>query len=339
MRSPHAPRAIRLPAAFAALLTAAALLAGCTAGSSSPTVGQGAGTSGSSTSGATPAGDPATSPTTTPSPTASPTPTPPPLAQLPRGGRTILPTYRVVAYYGNGQSAGLGVLGHYPPDIAAARLARTAAAYATRSRPVLPALELIVSIADGFPGPDGNYSHDTAPAEVERYLRAARRAKALLVLDIQPGRQEFLPVVRRYEQFLVQPDVELALDPEWRMGPGQVPGSVIGHVDASEINAVSAYLSGLTTARRLPQKVLLLHEFTPRMIQRKQAVLPRRDLAIVWHVDGFGSRSDKLYDYAELHMRRPFFNGFKLFYRQDVDMFTPAELLRLKPPPDFVSYQ
>ena len=40
-----------------------------------------------------------------------PTPTPEPLAELPRGGRTILPDYRVVAYYGAPQDDELGALG------------------------------------------------------------------------------------------------------------------------------------------------------------------------------------------------------------------------------------
>ena len=153
------------------------------------------------------------------------------------GGYTIFPKYRVIAYYGNGQSNALGVLGHFPPEVAAAKIAAVARQWATPQRPTIPAMELIVSVADGAPGSHGNYSHDTADSVIERYLAVVRKHHQLLVLDIQPGRQKFLPVVQRYEKFLAMPDVGVALDPEWRMGPTDIPGRVIGHVDAPEINA------------------------------------------------------------------------------------------------------
>ena len=35
---------------------------------------------------------------------------------------------------------------------------------------------------------------------IRRYLRAARRAKALLVLDIQPGHADFMDEVRRLDR-------------------------------------------------------------------------------------------------------------------------------------------
>ena len=70
-------------------------------------------------------------------------------------------------------------------------------------------------------------------AVIRRYLRAARQAKALLLLDIQPGRSDFFTETTRLEKWLKEPDVGLALDPEWRVVDGQVPGQVIGHVDAA----------------------------------------------------------------------------------------------------------
>ena len=50
----------------------------------------------------------------------------PPPPELPRGGRSVLPENRVVAYYGAPQSAELGALGIGTPDGAARRLARQA---------------------------------------------------------------------------------------------------------------------------------------------------------------------------------------------------------------------
>src|SRR3954447_1085105 len=155
---------------------------------------------------------------------------------LPRGGRRIFPDYRVVAYYGAPQDKQLGELGIGTPAQAGRRLLRQAAPYARRTRPVLPAMELIATVAANAPGADGLYRTQQTPAVINRYLRAARRIKALLILDIQPGHADFLSEAQRLAPWLGQPDVGIALDPEWHT-PGVVPGSQIGSVTAAEINA------------------------------------------------------------------------------------------------------
>jgi len=88
---------------------------------------------------------------------AQPTPTPGKLLELPRGGRTILPDFRVVAYYGAPQDRQLGILGIGKPSTAARRLEKAAKPFARKTRPVLPAMELIAVVAAGAPGPDGRY--------------------------------------------------------------------------------------------------------------------------------------------------------------------------------------
>ena len=298
---------------------------------------------GSSGAGPTTSAAAATSaaPTTTalPSPTVTTTPPGPPKVALPWGGRQILPKYRVVAYYGNGQSKALGVLGHTTPDQSALAVAAEAKKWATPTRPSLGALELIASLVDGYAGHDGDYSHDSTPDQIQPYLDAATKNKQLLILDIQPGRQDFLTVVKRYEQFLLKPNVGVALDSEWRMGPDQVPARVRGHVTAAEINSVTAYLSQLTVSHGLPQKVVVLHNFTQQMITDRATVKPRSGLAIVWHFDGHGDRNNKLFGYNLLKVKKPFFNGFKLFLAEDINIFMPSEVEALTPPPDFVSYQ
>jgi hypothetical protein len=178
---------------------------------------------------------------------ATPTPTPPP--ELPRGGRRILPDFRVVAYYGAPQDQQLGALGIGTPAQAAKRLARQAKPYGRTTRPVLPAMELIAVVAAGHPGEGGRYNLRQPDSVIRRYLKAARKAKALLVLDIQPGRSDFFTETRRLRKWLKQPDVGLALDPEWRMDPGEVPGQVIGHVGAREVNATTAWLQQLVIGR------------------------------------------------------------------------------------------
>ncbi|MDX6253743.1 MAG: hypothetical protein QOJ11_77 [Frankiales bacterium] len=280
-----------------------------------------------------------TSSSASPSPTVTTKPPGPKLVQLPFGGRQILPKYRIVAYYGNGQSKALGVLGHYTPDVAAVQVAAAAKKFATATRPALPAIELIATLVDGFKGSDGDYSHDSTPEQIQPYLDAARKHHELLILDLQPGRRNFLTVAKLYERFLLQPDVGVALDSEWRMGPDQVPGKVIGHVTAAEVNSVTAYLSKLTVSHGLPQKLVVLHNFTQQMIPDRTKVKSAPALAVIWHFDGHGDRNNKLFGYNLLKVKKPFFNGFKLFLKADTNIFKPSEVEALSPAPDFISYQ
>jgi hypothetical protein len=265
-------------------------------------------------------------------------PTPKPL-ELPRGGRTILPHFRVVAYYGAPQDRQLGALGIGTPDHAARRLAHQAKPYARKSRPVLPALELIAVVAAGAPGQNGLYNLRQPDSVIRRYLKAARKAKALLLLDIQPGRSDFFTEATRLRKWLKEPDVGLALDPEWRMGPGEVPGKVIGHVGAREVNATTAWLSQLVQRKHLPQKLVLVHQFTDSMVPEQE--LKRPDgLAYVLNVDGFGSQELKIAKYHDFVRQAPGFRrGFKLFYQEDANTMSPGQVMRLSPRPDVVVYE
>jgi hypothetical protein len=260
-------------------------------------------------------------------------------AELPRGGRTLLPDRRVVAFYGAPQTAELGALGIGSPDAAARRLERQARPYARERRPVLPALELITVIANADAGDDGMYRTRQADAVIRRYLRAARRHDMLLLLDIQPGRSDFFTETTRLERWLREPDVSLALDPEWRVGEGEVPGQVIGHVDAREVNATSAWLAQLVARHDLPQKLFVVHQFTDDMVDDTQ--LKRRDgLAMVLNADGFGSKPVKVAKYhAFTRAARTFDQGFKLFYEEDAGLMSPRAVLRLRPAPDVVVYE
>jgi hypothetical protein len=178
-----------------------------------------------------------------------------------------------------------------------------------------------------------------------RLLRVARRyakrtRRALLVLDIQPGRGDFLSEAQLLEGWLRQPDVGIALDPEWHVGPGELPGKIIGSVTAEEVNAVSAYVSRLVTEQSLPEKLFVVHQFTAGMIAGKQRVLPRPGLALTMNVDGFGDRPNKISKYAQFTSEQPRFNdGLKLFYEEDTNLMSPGAVLQLRPPPDLVVYE
>jgi hypothetical protein len=278
-------------------------------------------------------------PTVTASPT--PSPTPKPLPTLPRGGRVIFPKYRVVAYYGNGAAPGLGVLGEGTPDEAAERVQQQADQYAFAGKPVLPAMELITTVALPEPGPDGVYSSHGDPAMVSQYLAAARRHKELLVLDFQPGTGDFLTQVKRFEKFIVQPDVGVALDPEWHMKPGQIPGQVLGTASAADINAVSAYLHQLVSKYQLPQKLFVIHQFQLPMLPDRQAIAARPGLATVFHADGNGSPYAKLDVYRSLDFPGPpYYRGFKLFFTRDYPVMTPQQAMtQVSPVPDLITYQ
>jgi hypothetical protein len=281
-------------------------------------------------------GDDATAPRAAASATPTATPEPP---ELPGGGRRLLPDRRVVAFYGAPQDEELGALGIGTPDRAAQRLLRQARAYDRPGRPVQPALELIASIANADPGEDGMYRTQQPPEVIDRYLRAARRHGMLLLLDIQPGRADFFEEAVRLERWLREPDVGLALDPEWRVGPGEVPGQVIGSVDPREVNATSAWLAQLIVRHDLPQKLFLIHQFTNDMVDDTQ-VKDRPGLAIVLNADGFGTQSVKRSKYHAFSGDAPgFHHGFKLFYEEDVGLMTPGEVLRKRPAPDVVEYE
>jgi len=259
--------------------------------------------------------------------------------QLPRGGRKIFPAYEVVAYYGAPQDDQLGVLGIGSPTHAGRKLLRQAAPYAHSGRKVMPAMELIADVASGSPGDDGLYRTREPSAVIARYLAAARRIHALLILDIQPGHAGFFDEARHLERWLRQPDVSLALDPEWAT-PNAIPGQVIGSVDVHEVNAISFWLDQIVHRYDLPQKLLVVHRFTPGAVAGQPDLKPRTGVAVTLNVDGFGTNPIKVAKYHEFAVRRPgIHNGFKLFYHEDPNTMKPARALRIRPRPELIVYE
>jgi hypothetical protein len=264
--------------------------------------------------------------------------------ELPRGGTSVFPEFRVVAFAGAPQARGLGVLGIGSPKRAARRLRSQAAPYEHAGKPVLPAFELIGTIAlatpGPTPGPGGEYRRRQTSGTIRRYLRAARRARDLLVLDIQPGRSTFIDEVRRLRPFLREPEVGIALDPEWNMGPHGVPGEGIGHVGAGMVNRVSRFMSGIVRKHDLPEKLLVVHQFTEAMIRNDGRLRTPRGVALTLNSDGFGTPAQKRGRYKDLvprgGKRHP---GFKLFYSEDTNLMSPGEVMKLNPRPEFVVYE
>ncbi|MEV4709133.1 hypothetical protein [Actinoplanes sp. NPDC049316] len=261
-----------------------------------------------------------------------------PAAQLPLGGTKIFPDYRVVAYYGTAGTATLGVLGEGSPDKMLPKL-RAAAKPFAGGRKVQVAYELIASVAQAGPGKDGDYSQMIAMNKIQQYVDQARRNKVLVILDLQPGRGDFLPQARQLERFLVQPHVGLALDPEWRMPKGKVPGKTIGRVGSAEVNRVSDYVAGLVKRHNLPEKLFVLHQFRSSMLPDVARIQKRPGLAMVQHVDGFGTRSEKDATWNRLRRPQQFHLGYKLFYDEDIKRYGAKDLLKFKNVPELVSFQ
>jgi hypothetical protein len=323
---------------FPVLLLLLLILAGC---GTSPAPAAHASRSPASAHGASSAKPPTRA---TPSdPTASATPTRKETLQLPRGGTTVFPRYRLVGYAGLTGASTLGRLGTGPLDERMAEIGRRYSGYGA-SRKILPVAEVITTIVSGSPGRDGKWRTRISDDRIAVYLQAARKQKALLLLNIQPGRSDFLTEVKAYEPWLEQPDVGVALDPEWEMGPGQVPGRVFGHTTGAELNEVSAYLSQIVADHHLPEKVMVYHQLAPRIVRQESALKPHKGVVVVKSVDGIGSMAAKMSTYRSVNRTTPTFvhPGFKLFYTEDTAhgrLMTPAQVLALKPRPQYVLYE
>lgn len=260
---------------------------------------------------------------------------------LPGGGKTVFGKKRfLTAFYGTAGTSSLGVLGENTPDAAFKRIKRAGKPFLKRGEKLMPVYELIVTVADSTDNPAaaGDHSHDILHSSVQTYIDAAHRNGALLLLDLQPGRTDFLETAKRWEWALQDPWVGLALDPEWRVGPAEVPGQVYGSVSAKEINRTAGWLSKLTQAGGLPEKLFVLHQFQDGMIPDIGKVRARDGLAMVQHVDGFGSPAIKLATYDNVARPKKFTMGFKVFYDEDVPRMLPREV-RSIPAVRFVSFQ
>lgn len=264
-------------------------------------------------------------------------------SELPGGGRVLFPGRRLVALYGHPYAPVLGVLGEQSLLASIRRAKRLAADYAKVSDvAAVPAFELITTVASKTAGSDGNYSNEKKVRDIRPWVIAAQKAGVYVVLDLQPGRSDFLTQAKRYESLLAYPNVGLALDPEWRLKPGQFHLRQIGSVSAREINQVTAWLADVTAARGLPQKLLLLHQFRRAMItDRDRLNLSRDEVSVVIQMDGFGAPATKLTTWRVIRADAPkgIRFGWKNFYDEDRPTFTPQRTVNVRPTPVFISYQ
>ncbi|MEX5717435.1 hypothetical protein [Geodermatophilus maliterrae] len=266
-------------------------------------------------------------------------------AQLPGGGQVLFPQHFLVALYGHPGSGALGVLGEQDVAASIQRARDTAAPYdaLVDDATVVPAFEIIATVASEFPTEEGNYSFEAPVEQLRPWVDAAAEAGVYVVLDLQPGRTDFVTQAERYRELLALPHVGLALDPEWRLAPDQVHLTQIGSVDVEEVNRVVTWLADLTRENSLPQKLLVLHQFRVDMIPGRERVdLSRDELAVMVHADGQGPQGSKQETWRVLQGIGPegLAWGWKNFYDEDVPMLTPEETIaQVSPRPELVTYQ
>jgi hypothetical protein len=253
----------------------------------------------------------------------------------------LLEDHLLVTWYGNPRSPAMGVLGERTGDERAAGLSAEAAAYQALTRKtVMAAYELVAVVAQCTAGADGKYRRRETAEVIDGLLAEARAHAFRLVLDVQPGRSTVAEEVAALAPFLRHPDVYLALDPEYDMEPCEIPGEHLGQMPASEINVALDTLEAIIARNRLPPKVLIVHQFRLDMLPDKAAVRRSPVVDLVLDMDGFGSRALKTSSYRAV-MRQGLLDyaGIKLFFRQDTDLFTPGDVLALRPAPAVVIYQ
>ncbi len=305
----------------------------------------------------------ASTPRPTPTPTIPPTPTPTPFD--PNVG-AILPTHRVVAFYAVPGAEPTGPAYALSEDMYN-QLTQQSSAYQTLdpAHPVQSGIDLVVSVPDNFPGPNGYYSHHVDADTIQSYIDFCQSHKLLLFLDLNIGRAPvmdevnfFLPYLEKYTF------VHMAIDPEW-MFPRHdgIPGINLSNVRASDLNPIIEAVAEIPMKYHVPRKILIIHQYRPSgdgtanpydagqaEIADKHNLMMDTRVDVVIHVDSVGGyvgdRADKIQQYTEwvkgdMQKYQNFqYGGFKLFYHIEskTRLMTPQEVLALDPAPLVVTY-
>lgn len=254
----------------------------------------------------------------------------------------LLPDHLIVAFYGNPKSQKMGILGQLPPEEMLPRLeaAATEWAKADRGRKVLPALHMVVTVAQGKPGKSGMYRLRQPEELIEKVLGWAEDRRWIVFLDVQIGGSSVGAELPRLVKYLERPYVHLALDPEYAMRAGGIPGRRVGSLDAAQVNEAVQLLTSIVDQRNLPPKVLVVHRFTQGMLTNYREIRLDQRVQVVVNMDGFGPPLIKEHAYKSYVALEPVqFTGFKLFYKKDRPMMPPDRVMGLTPKPVYIQYQ
>ena len=263
--------------------------------------------------------------------------------EIPGGGLLLFPGRRLVALYGNPLTTALGVLGEQDPAAGLARLNQLSTGYDADGLIILPTFEIIATVAAGDAGNDGDFSNEMPIDLLRSWVDFAGANGMYVLLDLQPGRSDFLSQARLYEELLLEPHVGLAIDPEWRLGPDEFHLEQIGSVEAAEVNEVVRWLAALTRDHALPQKMLLLHQFQDEMLPNRDQIEAPPELALVIQMDGLGTIPDKNTSWARTTATwevDQFEYGWKNFFDEDIPgPLGPQDILQLVPSTVYISFQ
>lgn len=260
---------------------------------------------------------------------------------LPRQAVSVLDSHVLVTWYGNPRSKLMGILGERTGAERAQGLREQMAAYTPLTpKTVLGAYQIVAVVAQCTAGADEKWRRRETKDVIQSLLDEARANNFKLILDIQPGRSTVADEVAALRPFLSEPDVYLALDPEFAMADCEVPGKQIGQMSAQDVNAALTALEEVIAEHRLPPKVLIVHQFRIDMLPDKKPIQASPSVDVVLNMDGIGSQSLKRSSYRMVMQHGALeFPGIKLFYRQDTNLFTPAQVMSLVPKPSVVIYQ
>lgn len=262
----------------------------------------------------------------------------------------VLPFHRIVAYYGNLYSNKMGALGKWPKAQMIANLKSEVKKWNDADSVIkaIPALHYIAVTAQGAAGKDGKWRYRMPLHQIDTILNWAKEIDALVFIDVQIGLSDLQSEIPLFEKYLSLPNVHLAIDPEFAMNGkgGKRPGSVIGTMEAKDINWVGNYLTGLVKKNNLPPKIFMIHRFTKGMVQNARDIKLHPELQIVMDMDGWGPPDLKKGSYLSWINQEPVqFTGFKLFYVNDTEksgrkeMMSQQDVLKLKPKPVYIQYQ
>ncbi|MEN8098161.1 MAG: hypothetical protein ABFQ89_03730 [Chloroflexota bacterium] len=275
-------------------------------------------------------------------PTAQPPTEMPALILSPGSPSSYLTSYSLVTYYGSPKGWGLGILGESDRASMTAKLRNDAAQIQSLAtdRYVLPAYHMVTTVADAFPGEDGDYNHHVELEIIEEWINYANANNVSSIMDLQIAHADLQAEFERVRHFLYHPHVHLALDPEFVMEEGQIPGTHLGRMFAAQINSIQEQMNQIALELGV-NRVLIIHQFTDSMLPDKSLLADYPHVEMVIDADGVGGKGAKIADYQQYANENGFeFGGFKIFYRYDaLPVMTPDEIMWLSPQPSIVIYQ
>lgn len=257
--------------------------------------------------------------------------------------QSVLLNNDVFALYGKPGARSMGILGQYGLAEIGPVMDEFVSMYddANGDRGIIPAFYIIY----GTCWPEGEIGI-LSELVVRQYVEYALERGWYVYLDHQIGKYSVESAVKKLLPWLKYPNVHLALDPEWRTTK---PMQEIGSVTGVEINTAQQMMQDYLTEHSLPgRRMLVVHQFKPKMIMNRNAVRSDFDLVQLIHcADGFGSPALKKNTYAiNAQATNIPLKSFKLFLKPtipnagyDSPLMSPAEVFSLDPRPYLIMYQ